>query len=243
MMDNFERMMALAEFGAKRNEEGRSLVFKMFVSYMTFLVVVAGLILRHWKDDALKYGSAGLVALLVSLMIVYWEWIVKLYTGLIYSVRRRDFFMKKAEVICYHSSKDLADADSEKVSINLGSGNRYQRPEKYLFGKRAPDIKNCLGKIPKGKNKPPSEKPVIWNDRYFLFNLLFPLFLTLSNIVALIYLNIHNKFVIMAIVCGGAIVAVVIFWALLRGRSLNAKIADMCKKRRKKKRRERKTQS
>lgn len=241
MTDNFERMMALAEFGAKRNEEGRQLVFKMFVSYMTFLVVVAGLIMRHWKDDALKHGSAGLVVLLVSLMIVYWEWIVKLYKGLIYSVRRRDFFMKKAEVICYHSSKDLADADSAKVSINLGSGNRYRRTEKYLFGKRAPDIKKCLGKIPKGENKPPSEKPIIWNDRYFLFNLLFPLFLTLSNIAALTYLN--RKDIVLMRISGGAIVVVVIVWALLRGRSLNAKIAEMCKKRRKKRLRERKAQT
>ena len=37
--DNLQRMLDLAEFGAKRHDDRRSIEFKIFISYMTPLIL------------------------------------------------------------------------------------------------------------------------------------------------------------------------------------------------------------
>ena len=37
--DNFERMVQLAEFGAKRHNERRQVDFRVFIAYMTLLAL------------------------------------------------------------------------------------------------------------------------------------------------------------------------------------------------------------
>ncbi len=192
MMRNFKQVMMLAEFGLKRHDASTQRVFKMFVSYMTFLVVTAGLIMQSWKKDGPEPPDEWVflvaIAMPVGMFGVYACWLSTAYRGMIYDLRRRDFYLKKAEVISYHLSKELGGKfDPIDVSLNLGSGNRYTTKEQCLFDKRAPDIENCLPKIPKGKDKPPCDVPELDCDKFFLFNLLFPGLLTVFNIAVLIY--------------------------------------------------------
>ena len=55
-MSNFNNMLKLAQFGADRHNEKRLVVFRVFISYMTLLVIISSLIMKHWKDDMLTSG-------------------------------------------------------------------------------------------------------------------------------------------------------------------------------------------
>lgn len=185
-----DEMMSLAEFGARRNEERRSLVFRIFISYLTFLVLTASVVFAN-KFSLTMWENFGIVVVLIAMLFVYNEWLRVAYAALIYEVRRRDFFMKKAEVLCYYSSEELDSkfSDSEKVSINLGSGKRYEASEKYLFKKRAPDIENSLPPTSLGIAQGYPLKfgifGVCGGDWYFRFNLWFPALLTILIVVVL----------------------------------------------------------
>ena len=175
----FEQMMELAEFGRKQNDGNKQIVFKMFASYVTLLVVIAWGILNFWmKAPPSKWLSGGAIVALFMMLCVYYRWLTTVYGSMIYDLRRRDFYLKKAEVICYHASEDLACEYSpcEKVSINLGSGWRYETTEKQLFKKRAPDIANCMSPAMVLCR---ADKPSLRKDKFFQFNLGFPLILTL----------------------------------------------------------------
>ena len=54
MTENFENMMKLAEFGANSHTERRQVLFRIFISYMTLLVVISGLIMNNWEDDFIE---------------------------------------------------------------------------------------------------------------------------------------------------------------------------------------------
>ncbi len=136
-----------------------------------------------------KYMFLFAFVMLWFMFAIYGCWLNIAYKGQIYHLRRRDFYLKKAEVLCYYSSKKQVCVVSscERVSLNLGSGKRYEPTERCLFKKRAPDIKNSLPPIPEGENEPPSKEPVFDSDTYYLFNLCFPGILTALNTVALLY--------------------------------------------------------
>ena len=54
--DDFERMVQLAEFGAKRHDERRQVEFRVFIAYMTLLV------LAFYRIDKIEIlnGPAGM---------------------------------------------------------------------------------------------------------------------------------------------------------------------------------------
>ena len=119
---SFEQMMAIAEFAAKGHSERRQVVFRVFVSYMTLLVVIAGLIMKHWKDEMIRSWEAAIPisAFLLIVMVVYCIWIYWIYGALIYDVRRRDFYLTKAEIICfYHRSKWILDALNFETHLSV----------------------------------------------------------------------------------------------------------------------------
>ena len=47
MDKNFENMMKLAEYTANRHNERRQVIFRIFILYMTLLVVLSGLIMNN----------------------------------------------------------------------------------------------------------------------------------------------------------------------------------------------------
>ena len=110
MANSFENMMKLAEYAANRHNERRQVIFRIFISYMTLLVVISGLIMKHWKDEFIESGWFlwGVSALLLVMFITYFRWLRSFYITSDYDARRRSFYLTKAEVVSYHMSKDLS---------------------------------------------------------------------------------------------------------------------------------------
>ena len=90
---NFENMLELAKFGADRHNERRQVLFRIYISYMTLLVVISGLILKHWDDEVLEnYVFTMGVSIFFSLLgLSYWRWLITFYKASDYDVRRRRF--------------------------------------------------------------------------------------------------------------------------------------------------------
>lgn len=185
---NFENMLELAKFGADRHNERRQVLFRIYISYMTLLVVIAGLILKHWNDDVLEnyVFTIGVSIFLFLIGLFYWQWLRIFYKAADYDVRRRDFYLSKAQVICYYMSECLSQYYSgcKQVDINLGGGRGYKISEKCLFKRRKPDIKseNYLDDPP-DLDDPPT--PTVWNNWHFWFHFFGPIGLTILIILAL----------------------------------------------------------
>ena len=92
MAENFDNMMKLAEYGADRHTERRQVLFRIFISYMTLLVVISGLILNNWEKNVLKEGLfiCGVSVLLIGMLSTYLPWLRKFYIASDYDVRRRE---------------------------------------------------------------------------------------------------------------------------------------------------------
>ena len=184
--NNFENMMELAEFGARRHNERRQVIFRIFISYMTLLVVIAGLIMRHWKDELIEKGLfVILVSVFLGVMLCFYRrWLKIFYIGSDHEVRRRDFYVVKAEVISFHMSKGLSQcySDCENVPINLANQKNYEISEKCLFEKRRPDINPRIDPDVPPKCPPP---PAVKGNAHYRFHICGPTGLTILIIIAL----------------------------------------------------------
>ena len=84
---NFQRMMQLAEFGAKRHDERRQVEFRIFIAYNTLLVLA---FYQIEKIEALK--APGLVVFgLIVIHVAYLLWEVRLSRALVNDALRRIF--------------------------------------------------------------------------------------------------------------------------------------------------------
>ena len=142
IVNNFENMMRLAEYGANRHTERRQVLFRIFISYMTLLVVISGLIMNNWEDDFIESNLFvwGVSVLLLGIFVCYWWWLVRFYKASDHDVRRRDFYLTKAQIICYYMSEKLSPCYSgcKNVYINLGGNKSYAISERCLFKRRGP---------------------------------------------------------------------------------------------------------
>lgn len=181
-LENFENMLKLAEIGIKLHHDRRSVIFRIFVSYTTLLVVIAGLLMKHSKDEIIESNvfEWSLTIFLLAMLLFYIQWLITFYRASAYDVRRRDFYIIKAEVISYHMSEYLSNyySDCKKRIINLAPGG-YKISEKRLFKKRHPDID------PKVNRTAPCE-PKIIKSPHFWFNLVSPVGLTILIVIFLI---------------------------------------------------------
>ena len=119
--DDFERMVQLAEFGAKRHDERRQVEFRVFISYNTLLVLV----FYHLKKIEDLNEPGWVTAGLVVIHITYLLWQIRLSIALVNDANRRNFYLKKAECILdhlrkhpnlpFHPRRDVC------VTISLGS--------------------------------------------------------------------------------------------------------------------------
>lgn len=186
MTENFENMMKLAEFGANSHTERRQVLFRIFISYMTLLVVISGLIMNNWKNEFIESGLFvwGVSVLLGGMFGCYWWWLVRFYTASDHDVRRRDFYLTKAQIICYYMSRKLSQCYSgcENVPINLGNTS-YEISERCLFKRRNPDI-NPKTDPNINKECPPS--PTVKRNPHFYFHFVAPGGLSLLIVLALI---------------------------------------------------------
>ena len=121
MAEDFENMMKLAEYGASRHTERRQVLFRIFISYMTLLVVISGLIMNNWKNEFIESGLFvwGVSLLLIAMFCFYWRWLIIFYKASDHDVRRRDFYLTKAQVICYYMSEELSQCYSDCKMFTL----------------------------------------------------------------------------------------------------------------------------
>ena len=192
--NDFDRMMNLAEFGKDQHKERRDVIFRTFIAYITLLVVSFGVILRYMNYELFESGLSGklletLAAVVIGvffivLCVFYFRWLKSVYVASMFDVRRRDFYIRKAEVISYYLSKDWAhNVDAEKtVMMNLGT-NSYELTEKELFEKRKPEIEEHISEE-NIVEKP--EAPVPKTDKQFQFHCMASVGLTVLIEVSLI---------------------------------------------------------
>ena len=94
----FEAMLQLAEFGAKRIEGRRSTEFKMFLSYMTLLVLALYQLIKQTASiDLEPWEGIALYFLALFIHIIYVMWQVGLTIAMRNDERRRNLFLKEAE--------------------------------------------------------------------------------------------------------------------------------------------------
>jgi hypothetical protein len=100
--DDFERMVQLAEFGARRHDERRQVEFRIFIAYNTLLVLA---FYQIDKIASLNSSNCWVILGLCLIHFVYLMWQVRLSRALINDGWRRNFYLKKAECILDHLQK------------------------------------------------------------------------------------------------------------------------------------------
>ena len=119
--DNFQRMLDLSEFGVKRMEERRAFEFKIFISYITLLVLALyqllkqnpisfkSLIYHLIEQEPTPFISSiegiALWVLALVMHIIYVMWQIGVGIAMENDAYRRNFYLRKAECISGCSPK------------------------------------------------------------------------------------------------------------------------------------------
>ena len=128
--DDFERTLEIADFAAQRLENRRQYEFKIFISYVTLLV------LAIYKHDLLKPSPGeciGLVCGLGVIHIFYILWTISLSVANRNDSDRRNFYLKKAQDISDFLLKSVGDPLCRKMESDYDS----EKPKKI---KIVPDV-------------------------------------------------------------------------------------------------------
>ena len=108
--DDFYRMLALADLGARWHSDRRQVAFRIFISYMTLLVLALYQVIKLLGEEQVVIPWWVILAVNVGIFFthhVYCKWQGAIRKALINDVRRRDFFLQKAEHITYYLSQGL----------------------------------------------------------------------------------------------------------------------------------------
>lgn len=145
----FDRMLCIADFGAKRHDDRRTVEFRIFISYMTplILAVYYAFKLECTAVQPVSWSIMIVGALLYFLFIhlIYVLWQIGIALAMANDAWRRNFYLKKAECILHHLSTESdkpfspSDDNTHKVVVNCGYEKR-EWTEKELFDKSAPNI-------------------------------------------------------------------------------------------------------
>ena len=115
--DNFEQALQIAEFASQRGENRRQYEFKIFISYVTLLVL--GIYEGHHievPNDAYKELSGFfIVALLSVIHFFYIAWTISLSVANKNDGTRRDFYLQKSEYISHRLLMEFGDPLSQKL--------------------------------------------------------------------------------------------------------------------------------
>ena len=144
---NFDRMLELAEFGAKRHDQRRQIVFRVAIGYLTLLVLV---LYQSIKDEnPLRLNTVGLILFAICLLVVhisYISWQRTAFIAMINDVRRRDFYLMKAQSIAYYLTRSQFSSFNpdpcEKVIVNFAGEKAWETDERTLFKEREPTMIN-----------------------------------------------------------------------------------------------------
>ena len=138
--DDFERMMQLAEFGAKRHDERRQVDFRVFIAYMTLLA------LTFYQIDKIKVLNLPTSVILLGLGLIHFTyilWEIRVSRSQSNDASRRNFYLKKAECILDHLRKhpNVPFQPRKDVSITIDLGAKVDKIYEYeLFAKHEPNV-------------------------------------------------------------------------------------------------------
>lgn len=154
LKDDFERMMRLAEYGASRHNDRRQIEFRIFISYVTLLVL--GFYQIDKFEDLVK-GSPefvwGIAVLLGIMHSVYLLWEIRLSIANENDASRRNFYLKQAECLSHH----LREKPRQPFYPS------YQREITYRFSDKVDIESRCLKeeKIYESELFKESEPPIV----------------------------------------------------------------------------------
>ena len=140
-----EKMLALAQFGADGHKERRQVEFRVFISYITVLVISLYQVNKPKDPIFQNSDNVWIPLLLFFIHVLYCLWQKNISIALINDVRRRDFYLQKAQCLSYHLSQHsnvvFQPSWTKTVSLNKGGG-RSSKPitEVDLFKERHPNI-------------------------------------------------------------------------------------------------------
>ena len=141
--DNFQRMLNLAEFGVKRMEERRAFEFRIFISYITLLVLALYQLIKQQnpihdffkpiiqKDSISLELWEGFILYVLALCIhiIYVMWQVGIGIAMDNDAYRRNFYLKKAEDFSGHPPQyENFNPDNKIKPIT-----KYRQQFKYLW--------------------------------------------------------------------------------------------------------------
>ena len=123
--DNFEQTLQIADFAVQRLENRRQYEFKIFISYVTLLV------LAIYKHDLLKpslWGEfIGLVCGLCFIHTLYISWTIRLSVANRNDSKRRDFYLRKTECISVRLLKGFGDPLCRKMESEYCLPNQEEQ--------------------------------------------------------------------------------------------------------------------
>lgn len=180
--ENFNQMFAFAELASNQHNDRRQLTFRIAIGYTTLLALA---LYQTTKADAqelfpLSFYIPYFVAGLIVVLTIGYCWALKvLHVASNNDVRRRDFYLRKAECIAYHMSKNdcssfTPDSSERYIIVNLGaSQNKCPITEHELFNEKQPDIF-----IPSIKEDSLKGTPMRRIDFHYFSLIAIPIFLT-----------------------------------------------------------------
>lgn len=183
--DTYQQMVSIAELASNQHNDRRQITFRIAIGYTTLLALGFYLTIKTPSQEILptNFHIPCIISVLLALLTFIYCWALKvLHVASNNDVRRRDFYLKKAECIAHHMSQNkdshfIPNSDKEYIIINLGAGkSRKPITERELFDEKQPDIYiRSMKKIcPKLMGSPMR----FWDPHYFSLIAL-PIFLTI----------------------------------------------------------------
>lgn len=180
-------MLTIAELASSGHKERRQLEFRISISYITLLALALYQLIKFSpEENDLSVPLWIIVTVCVLLLTLHWkycEWLYAIHVASNNDVRRRDFYLKKVEIIAYYMSKssdsDFAPSNTNTITINLGAGDSRELSERELFDQSEPDI------YIRSKNQG-TPTPKWYKNVHFLFPAFFATLMAVSLIGTLI---------------------------------------------------------
>ena len=184
---NFDNMLAIAKVAEQGHHNRRQLEFKIMISYMTLLALAIYHVIKPTEQNGTSLDVPWWLVLiacagLLVILCFYSRWQYILHIASVNDVRRRDFYLKKAELLLHHMSKydtsHFTPSFTKNVTINLAAEASYDIPEAELFHQAEPDVY-----IPSKNSGTPL--PKLYKNNHLFIPLSGPIFLTLTLIIVL----------------------------------------------------------
>ncbi len=187
--DTCQQMVSIAELASNQHNDRRQITFRIAIGYTTLLALAIYLTTKTPDQEIFPSNRyiPGIVSVLLLLLTGVYCWALRvLHVASNNDVRRRDFYLKKAECIVHHMSQNEStpfdlDPKDKYIIINLGVG-KSKKPitERQLFDEKQPDIF-----IPSMKKICPKLKgtPMRKIDFHYFSLIALPIFMTILLIL------------------------------------------------------------